>query len=417
VNVELIKLSFPILLSNWIYAFQSFVILLSVSGLGDEVIAGVGFASTLIWLLYGIDEAVYTGIAVLTTSRLREEERVGRFIVYGFILSVAVALPIYAFGQELLSSFLSLFGVKGRSLEAAVNFTEPVILLLPLVLTTNALNALFNGAGRTKEIFYGTLLVLIFNLILLPLLVPRLGEEGAGWSVALSESLASLYYLAVALKSKELNPLNDFRVAVKELLEVVRVGLPAGVEETVSSLSYNVFTGLVAVCGTKALAAFQVGLRVEGIAAAVGFSLLDAALPFIGQVKGELLRRRIKELIKTASLLGALVGALLLLFSYPSLYLFELDEEVKRLSLLYLSIAALSQPFFTLSCSLTGALRALRRTEVEAFINLSSFWLLRIAPSWLALKFIHSALIPWGAMGVESVIRSLLLLRAVKRYV
>ncbi len=399
------------------YAFQSFVILLSVSGLGDEVIAGVGFASTLIWLLYGIDEAVYTGIAVLVASQLGKGKRVGRFTLYSFLLSVLASLPFYLVGQELLSSFLSLFGVKGGSLEAALNFTEPVIILLPLVLTTNGLNALFNGAGRTREIFYGTATVLVLNLILLPLLVPKLGEEGAGWSVAVSESAASLYYLWVAAKSKELNPLRDLRVKPREMVEILKVGFPAGVEETLSSLSYNVFTGLVATCGTKALAAFQVGLRVEGIAAAVGFSLLDASIPFIGQAKGRV-KERVRELVRTAVGLGVLVGVVLGAVSLPLLYLFNLfnlDEEVRRLSFTYLLIAALSQPF-TLSSALTGALRALRKTATEATVNLVSFWMVRILPSWVGLRFLTTPLIPWGFMAVETGVRSLLLFKVLKRY-
>ena len=415
-NLELLKLTLPILLSNWIYAIQSFVILLSVSGLGNNVIAGVGFASTLVWLLYGIDELVYSGIAVLTASNLGEGKRVGRFVFYGMFLSTVISLPVYLFGEELLSSFLTLFNVKGRALEAAINFVEPIVLLLPIVLTTNSLNAVFNGAGKTKELFYGSLLVFILNIALLPILVPKLGEKGAGWSVAISESAASLYYLSKTLKSLDLNPFKDLRFSFKEIGEIVRVGFPAGVEETISSLSYNVFTGLVAICGTQALAAFQIGLKVEGIAAAVGFSLLDASIPFIGQARGETLKVRVKELVKTSVKIGVIVGALLILLSYPVLFFFNVESEVKRLSFFYLLIAGISEPSFILSMALTGALRALKKTEVEATVNVVSFWLLRIAPSWAVLKFLKSPLVPWGFMGSETILRSLILLRTVRRY-
>ncbi|MEO2065079.1 MAG: MATE family efflux transporter [Desulfurobacteriaceae bacterium] len=415
-NLELLKLTLPILLSNWIYAIQSFVILLSVSGLGNNVIAGVGFASTLVWLLYGIDELVYSGIAVLTASNLGEGKRVGRFVFYGMFLSTVISLPVYLFGEELLSSFLTLFNVKGRALEAAINFVEPIVLLLPIVLTTNSLNAVFNGTGKTKELFYGSLLVFTINIALLPILVPKLAEKGAGWSVAISESAASLYYLSKALKSLDLNPFKDLKFSFKEIGEIVRVGFPAGVEETISSLSYNVFTGLVAICGTQALAAFQIGLKVEGIAAAVGFSLLDASIPFIGQAKGETLKVRVKELVKTSVKIGVIVGTLLILLSYPVLFFFNVESEVKRLSFFYLLIAGISEPSFILSMALTGVLRALKKTEVEATVNVVSFWLLRIAPSWAVLKFLKSPLVPWGFMGGETILKSLILLRTVRRY-
>ena len=413
VSRELLKLAFPILLSNWIYALQGFVVLLSISDLGEKVIAGVGFASTLIWLLYGIDETVYTGIAVLTASELGSGRKAGRFVFYGFLLSLLISLPFYCAGDGLFSRFMELFGVEGESLEAALSYTEPVILLLPLVLTTNSLNALLNGAGRTKEIFYGTLAVFCLNLLLLAFLVPKMGPEGAGLSVALSESLASIFYLYICFKDERLNPVKDMKLNIREVIDTVRTGLPVGVEETLSSLSYNVFTGLIATCGTEALAAFQVGLRIEGAASAVGFALMDAALPFIGQARRrkELLKERISLLTGSSLILGTTAGTLLLVASFPALRLFNLDGETRNLALVYLTVSALSQPFFTLWGALTGAMRALRKTCQEATVNIGSFWLLRILPSWLLLRMVKSPLVPWLFMALETAAKTLILKR------
>ncbi|WP_457681470.1 MATE family efflux transporter [Thermovibrio sp.] len=415
VSRELLKLSFPILLSNWIYALQGFVVLMAVSGLGEEIIAGVGFGSTLIWLLYGIDEAAYTGIAVLTAERLKEGERAGRLVVYAALTALGISVAPLLVGEEAVFKFLSLFGVKGEALKGAVEYAKPVFLLSPLILLTNNLNAVLNGAGRTKEIFYGTALVFLLNLVLLKTLVPKMGALGAGYSVSISESAASLLYAYYCLKDERLTPFKDLKVKLGEMKELLKVGAPASLEEIVSSLSFNLFTGLVATCGTEALAAFQVGIKVEGIGSSVGFSLLDAAIPFIGRAK-EGIKERLRELKKSSLILGSLVGVVLIEGSRLWTELFNLKGEIKELTEVYLLFAGLSQPFFTLSLALTGALRALKRTEVEVSVNLGSFWLLRIVPSYALLKVLKSPLVPWSFSLVESVLKSLILKKLVERF-
>jgi len=407
---ELIRLALPILLSNWVYALQSFLTLLLVSPLGEEVIAGVGFASTLLWIVYGVDEVVYTGTAVLVARKLGRGERVGRFVLYAFVLSVAVSAVVWTGGGKFLEVFCRVFGVEEGVKRVIEEFFKPVGVLLPLVLTANGLNAVFNGAGKTKVIFQATVVAVGINLALLAVLVEKLGALGAGVAFGASESSAALYYLLRATEDERLNPFKDAKFKVKEVLRLIRVGLPAGVEEGLSSLSFNLFSGLVAACGTAVLAGYQIGLRVEGVAVAVGFALMDASLPFVGQAKGgEEVRRKIKELSKTATALGAVLGAVLVGLTPLVGKVFNLQGEVKRWAQVYLLLAGVSQPAFNLAMAMSGALRALEETAKVAAVNVGSFWAFRLIPSWLALRVVKSPFVPWSSMVVETALRTLIL--------
>ena len=412
---ELIKLALPIVLSNWVYALQSFLTLLLVSPLGEEVIAGVGFASTLLWLVYGIDEVVYTGTAVLVARRVGRGERAGRFVLYALALSVAVSAVVWAGGGKFLEVFCRVFGVEEGVERVIKEFFKPVELFLPLILAANGLNAVFNGAGRTKVIFQATVVAVAVNLGLLALLVERLGAFGAGVAFGVAESSAAVYYLFRAVKEEVLTPLKDFRFSVEEVLRLIRVGLPAGVEEGLSSLSFNLFSGLVATCGTAALAGYQIGLRVEGVAVAVGFALMDASLPFVGQAKGEEVKRRVEELSRSALSLGVVLGAVLVGLAPVAGKVFTGEEEVRRWAEVYLFLAGLSQPGFNLAMALSGALRALEETAKAAAVNIGSFWIFRLIPSWAVLRLVKSPLVPWGFMVVETVLRAAVLKAVVER--
>jgi len=412
---QLIKLALPIVFSNWVYTLQSFLTLLLVSPLGEEVIAGVGFASTILWIIYGVDEVVYTGTAVLVAKRVGKGERAGRFVLYAFILSVAVSLAVWMAGEEFLELFFKVFEIEEKVKRVIEEFFRPVGVLLPLILFANGMNAVFNGAGKTKVIFQATVVAVAVNLGLLAIVVEKMGAFGAGLAFGVAESCAALYYLLRAVGEEVLNPFKDVKFKVNEILKLIKIGLPAGIEEGTASLSFNLFSGLVATCGTAVLAGYQIGLRVEGIAVSVGFALMDASLPFVGQAGGEEVRRRIKELSRTALGLGGALGAVLIGIAPFVGRIFEQSDEAGKWAQVYLFLAGLSQPGFNLAMALSGALRALEETAKAAAVNIGSFWIFRLIPSWLVLRLVKSPLVPWSFMVLETYLRAAILKLVLER--
>jgi len=92
--------------------------------------------------------------------------------------------------------------------------------------------------------------------------LPRLEVAGAGWGVALSDIFGLLAYLYLYITYRKLFPIRlDLRRDI--LLKMLRIGSPTAIERAITSLSFNIFVGMVARFGDKALAAHQVGLRVE----------------------------------------------------------------------------------------------------------------------------------------------------------
>ena len=399
--MELLRLAIPILLSNWLYSVQSLVTLAVVSAYGEDIIAGVGFASTLVWLLYSLHEGVYAATATVAARRVGEGRGVGEVLAASLLISAAVAAPFSLFGEEAAKLFLESFSVKGKTLEAALSYLRPVLLAAPLLLWVNTLNAVFTGAGKSRAVFWSTGAVFISGTLLLLLLVPRLGAEGAGLAVVASELTGGAVYL---LKLREL-PLKPGRGLSKgEVRLGLKVGLPAAAESLLSSVSFNLFSGVVAACGTAPLAGYQLALRVEGFATALGYALLEAAVPFVGAAGGKMAERA-REAVKVGLISGAAAGAVLLLTALIR----PVDGEAGRWFSLYLLTAAAAQPAVCGSFAATGALRATGLGPEEAAVNVGSYWLFRLLPAWLAVKAVKTPLIPWGFAAAESWLRFALL--------
>ncbi|RTZ59338.1 MAG: MATE family efflux transporter [Gammaproteobacteria bacterium] len=414
---KVLTLSVPIILSNLLYTVQNFVSLLLVAPLGSLAIAGVGFASTLLWLVYSAMATVYTGVNVLVAQSVGANKRAGIYTSLGVILSVLFALPLTLWGEELIKFFLSLFGTPKEVLETAVEYLKPIFLLLPFAFVTNSLNAVFNGLGKTKVVFYATIFTTAVNIFLALVLIygklgfPALGVEGAGLAVALAETLAIGVYLPFLLKDERITPRSGEFFNLKELLKLLKVGLPTGIERLIMSFSYNIFVGLVAICGTNALAGFQIGLRIESVSFTIGMAFAFAGTTLAGQNLGAKNPYGIKVGVKTtlavALILMTSLGILMALFSHPLARFFTNDPEVVSYTVKYLYIVAFSQPLMAVIFVLSGAIRGLGKTKIPLMVNIANFWLVRLIPSMVLLKVFKTPLVPWGAMITENLTRSL----------
>ena len=416
ISLKVLKVAVPIVLSHLLYTVQGLVSIFLVSPLGKEVIAGVGFASTLLWFVYAVTEVVYTGVNVLVAQNSGKKEKTGRVLISGFFLSVVVALPMVFWGEDFFRFFLSSFSTP-EIVEVSLNYLRPVLLFLPFLFITNVINAGFTGVGKTNVVFLATLFVGLLNVALSAVLIygllgfPALGVKGAGWAVAVSESLGALFYLPFLLKEELINPVKDFKVRPKELLAILRLGLPTGIDEVIQSFSYNFFFGLIATCGTSVLAAFQIGLRLESFAVAVGIAFSYAATTLVGQEFGagdfkgieRSLRATLLLALSVMSFLGILIGVL----SEWLVKVFTKEGEVVYWAVRYLLIVALSQPFMAVHFVLSGALKGLGKTYVPLAVNTLSFWTVRVLPSLLLLKFYKTPYVLWGAMTLENMLRAL----------
>jgi putative MATE family efflux protein len=412
----ILTLAVPIILSNLLYTVQNIVSILLVAPLGKEAIAGVGFGSTLLWFIYASMATVYTGVNVLVAQNVGAGSNAGRFVNWGVLLSVALAFPMLIFGEEFTRFFLKIFSTPKEVIETSVIYLKPIFTLLPFAFITNSFNAAFNGLGKTKIIFYATVFTTSVNITLALGLIygyfgfPKLGIEGAGWAVAIAETLALFVYLPFLLKEPKINPLKEFFFKFSDLWRLLKIGVPTGVERLIMSFSYNVFVGLVAVCGTSVLAAFQIGLRIEAFSFTVGMAFAFVATTLVGQNFGAKNPFGIREGTKLTWLVSAtlmtLLGILIAIFSKRFALFFSKDPEVVNWTVKYLLIIAVSQPLMATIFVISGALRGLGKTHIPLAINISNFWLVRLLPAMLLLKFYKTPYIPWGTMLLENVTRS-----------
>ncbi len=420
------KLALPIIFSNLLYTVESGVSILLVSGISSTAVAGVGYSASMLWFIYSLMALSYTGTSVLTAQRVGAGKDPSPALLWGLILSLLIAFPLTFFGTGLTTHLMMRFGASQEVAYVAQEYLKPVFLFITVGFATNTFYAAYNGYGDTKTPFKIGFLMSLINVSLSYLLIygkfglPKLEVAGAGWGVAFSEVFGLLAYLYLYLTHKKPFPIKlDLRKDI--LLKILRIGSPSALERAITSLSFNIFVGMVASFGDKALAAHQVGLRVESVSFMIGFGFMIASTVVSGQNFGAGNYKGLQYGISTiahltASIMG-MAGIFLLLFPRELSSFFVKDVQVVELAVYYLMIVALSQPQMAYASIYSGALKGMGKTYIPLVANISSFWLFRILPSYLFLKMFPSPIVPWVFMSVETTLRALIFYLAYKRII
>ncbi len=421
---KVLKLAFPIILSNLLYTVESAFSVILVSGLSASAVAAVGYSASMLWFIYSLMALAYTGTSVLVAQRVGAGKDPSPALLWGIILSFLIALPLTFWGEELVSYLMLTFGASQTVVNLAREYLEPIFLFITIGFITNAIYAGYNGYGDTKTPFKVALLMNVVNIGSAYLLIygkfgfPRLEVAGAGWGIALSEVVGLAFYAYLYAKHRKPFPI---KLSLRKdiLLQMLRIGTPTAIERGFTSLSFNIFVGLVAQFGDKALAAHQIGLRVESLSFMIGFGMMIASTTLAGQNYGAKnfkgLDYGVRVSAHTTALIMGLIGLVIALFPQQFSLIFTRDKEVINYAVYYLVIVALSQPQMAYASIFSGSLKGMGKTHIPLVVNLSSFWLFRIIPSMIFLKLLPSPIVPWVFMSIETTLRALIFYWAYKR--
>ncbi|AAC06502.1 MATE family efflux transporter [Aquifex aeolicus] len=423
---KVVKLSIPIIVVNLLYTVENMISMILVSSISPSAVAATGFSLSLLWFIYSLMALSYSGTNILIAQFVGAKKDPSPILINGLFLSFLISLPLFFYGKDFVLFLMKVLGASETVRSLAKEYLTPIFWFIPIGFLTNTFYGAYNGAGDTKTpmkvaiIMNLTHIGTAYTLINGKFGLPKLGVEGAGWGIAISEILAFFIYTFLLIFFKKPFPLH-LRLEPKLLFKMVRLGTPTALERAITTLSFNVFVGFLAKFGDKVLAAHQIGLRIESISFMIGFGVMIASTTLAGQNYGARNYRGMVHAVNTSAHFTALVmsltGLILILFPHYLVYPFSRDPEVIEWASYYLQIVGISQPAMAYASIYSGALKGMGKTHIPLFVNISSFWLFRIIPSYFLLKVIHSPLVPWGFMTFETAVRALFYYTVFKKVV
>ena len=414
---KILKISLPAAVNSLLDMLQVITDLIMVGRLSAFAVAAVGLGLQSLMFVFAVLTVLHVGTSALL-SRFVGAKRFKRASIglstllrFAFFLSIPVMILWYF----LASQIYVWFGTAPQVIALGERYVQTLTWMLPFVFMKLVFVSALNAAGDTKTPMKVKIVSILLNVVLNYLLIfgkfgfPQLGVMGAAVGTVIVNALEAGVYGILYLKQR--TPYIPVWYYSKNLLKrALKVGLPASFERALTFGSFMLFTAIIAQYGTEALAGYQIGLRVEGIAFMPGIGFTIAAMALMGQGLGAKNPQQSKEdvllVLKYAAAFMFLLSFFMIFMPEKIVWFFTDDAKTIEEASLYLRIVGLSQIPLAFNFVLSGALRGAGDTKRTLKINLISLWFVRIVPAFVLSAYFHNILWVYLAMISDTFVKA-----------
>jgi putative MATE family efflux protein len=390
-------LAWPSIITNIFYATSSIVAIKVVGGLGPDAIAAAVTGQRVTFIL----QAVLTGVLAGSTALIarnwgaKNKEEAGIFFTRTVQLVLCIALITSAAIWQFAIPLVTFFGLKGEALTLSIEYLRAIA---PFYIAFGCGLGLITALRAVGDVKTPMIIGVIMNLFAIFFMLvfvngwlgfPEYGVRGAalgnGLSFLIGAILLIVFWLSnqLPVKYSSIFTLDTYRVR-----EIFKVGLPAALEQVIFQGGITAFLILVALYGTEAYAAYGIGVQILSFSFVIGFGFSIAGATLVGQHLGagdtDQARRAGWGAMRLSIVSMTFFGILITLFAEPLARFMIDNDEVVRLSVIFIWLLGSMQPLMAIEFSLGGALRGAGDTKTPLMITLTCLLFIRVL---LALIF------------------------------
>ena len=390
-----------------------------VSSLGPSAISSVGVGTAGMYALIPALIAVATGTTALLSRAYGADNKDDGKKAFAQSFFIAVPLGIILTLIFLLFSeqIINLVGnAKDMNLSDAILYQNMTVIGFPFLGVSIATFYAFRAMGENKIPMIGNTLALVLKVILNFLLVYlfKWGIFGAALSTTLTRLFSAIFSIYLVFWSKK----NWISLELKDLKfdyftskRILKVGIPAAVEQLGLRIGMLIFEMMVISLGNLSYAAHKIALTAESISFNLGFAFSFAASALVGQELGKGSSQKALKNGYICTIIAMIVMSTfgLLFFIIPQFLvsLFTKDKDVIELATMALKIVSICQPFSGASMVLAGSLRGAGDTKSVLLITYLGIFLIRIPITYLFFNVLNLGLAgAWIVMTIDLAIRS-----------
>ena len=288
-----------------------------VARLGAAAVAGVGIGFELVFFIISILSAIDIGATVLVSQAIGagQQERANQLarqaIVWGLLLAVPVSIGMFVAAPTIIG----LFGAAPDVTAAATTYLQVTAATSMALFLSFVCGAVLRGAGDSRTPLQAAVLANIVNVIVAYVLIfghfglPALGVAGSALGAAAGRSLGAAYMLlddgARAQGDLAQRVAGAGVRASTTARQLLTLGVPAAMEQVLSSGAFMTLVAVVALIGTHALAAQQITFTALSLAFLPAFGFSIAATALVGQSIGARVPADAQESVAHRAALGA----------------------------------------------------------------------------------------------------------------
>lgn len=350
VHKNLIAYAVPVILANLLQVFFSAADMIIVGRFdGSTALAAVGSTVTIISFIVQLFGG-FTGGAGIVIARYfgaKDFDGISRAIHTQVSMTGLVGIFVMIIGISTARPMLNAMSYPPDVMEQAATYLYIYYMGLPGLNIYNACRGALGAVGDTRRpLMFLTLagvLNILFNLLFV--IGFRWGVAGVALATTLSQYLSAIPVIIILLRTNEAYKLSPKKLKIhkREVIEMMRIGIPSGIQASLMSLSNVSVQSTVNSFGASAMSGHAAGANVENFAHIVMGGITSGFSTMVAQCYGARQFDRIKKGIKisftSVSAVVLLMMIVINIFSSQLLGIYTNDLEAIRVGAIKLRIA------------------------------------------------------------------------------
>ena len=355
---------------------------------GSVAMAAVGTSGPIVNLLINLFIGLSVGVNVVVAQYIGANKRkdVEELISTSYTTALLSGFLLLFIGNLFISPIVKGMNTPEEVAPQAEIYLRYFFLGIPFIVVYDFLAAVFRAVGDTKRPLYVQILAGLLNLALNMNFVIqwKMGVTGVAIATSISQLFSALVLVFLLRKEKDalhLNPLR-FKIHRDKLKKIISIGLPAGIQGTLFSISNVMIQSAINTFGSQAMAAATISANIEGLVYISMNSISQGQMSFVSQNLGAKKYGRLDGIIRSSLTIlfgiAFFTGTIVFFFGRNLVEIFTKDAEVVQYAKERMEIIIYPYVLFGLMDTMVGALRGFGCSMQPMFISLVGICLSRV---------------------------------------
>jgi putative MATE family efflux protein len=413
-NKDIAALIIPLVIEQLLVITLGFADILMVAVLGEESVSAVALGDSINLLINGLFAALATGGSVVCARYFggKNSKMISLSAKQLIYTTVSISLVITILGLCFQGPLLHLvFGhIEDVVMTQANTYFFYSLLSYPLIALYSAASALFRAQGNSRVSMFSALIVNILNIggNAFCIFGLKTGVEGVAIPTLFARGLAALLLMILLYRARPyrgrpavvIKGLSHIRFDFRIIKNILGIGVPNGIENSVFQIGKILVLTLMAEFGTGAVAANAAAATLVSFNVLPGVAMGLALITVIGQALGQGSTDEAvywhRKLMILTYIMMIILNIPMLIFTKQLIGLFNLKPETAGLCMyMYLFHNICGLAIWPVSFTMPASLRAANDAKFTMTVSILSMWIVRVG-----LSYIFARLTPWGPMSI-----------------
>jgi len=324
----LLSIAIPIMIMNVVQSLFNIIdmtILKAYDTGGGIAIGAVGSCSSLIAMITGLVIGVSSGANVVIARNIgmRNQKSVNRAVDSAVAFSLVSGVLLAVIGLMGAETFLTWVNCPEKLFDQAVLYFRLYFAGVPIFMLYNFCASILRATGDSRRpmiyLTAGGVVKVVFTFVFTAYF--RMGVAGVAWATILSWGTSAVLGVWALVRNQgvvHLQP-RQIRFHKAEMLTILRIGIPAGLQQALYSIANVIIVATVNSFGPEATTGISIANNYDGILYQICAATALAVTPYVSQNIGRGNPKRAAQSVNRAILitvcLGASFGALSAIFS------------------------------------------------------------------------------------------------------